>query len=287
MAIDLSIHSTPRELVKHLFSIEQSDIDRVAARNARFFAYDGFNAEEIIKAFIIRAKAKSRSSDDVFNDLVDIVNIGLTRGNIRQDQLGRTHRDGASRIKVLAEIYGIELRADKKAKTKLSSETLTFTRSVSVFPFIASRLLQGGNAKSEALGCQFNSDELPKAMRHPGFSSLIPTKGTAGRVLFYAHCAFMVSFGHKINPNDQQTLKERFARQVSFSTAAWGNRSIYTDEVRITAINTLGLADSNLLSLYTSVANKLRVAVGKEAYNLETLNTCIKDKVITFEIVSQ
>jgi hypothetical protein len=285
MAFDMKLLSSPAELINQIFQIENNDIKRIAGRNAKFFAYDGFNAEEIIKSFM--AKAATSSGEDALNDLIDIVNVGLTRGNIRKDQLERTHKDGKTRIEALATKYSIVLKENKNSSIKLGRDTLTFTRAVSVFPFMASKLLECGAATSDQLGCPFGSDKLPIVMRHPGFCSLIPTSGTCGKLLFDCHCAFMISFGKKINPNSKKSLKEQYAHQSSFSQSAWTNKRVYNNELRLKAMVALNLHQSEKLEIYEEVANALRKAMDKTLYKSDSLKSCIKEKIISFDVVSQ
>nr|WBB27577.1 capsid protein [Apple rubbery wood virus 2] len=273
----LSGLTTALTLVNHLLTVSAENFKSAARSNAKYFAYDGFNASEILTAFITIFSGNT-DSDDALQDLCDIVNIGLTRGNIHENQLKKTSKRGRERIEELSKKYNIKIRKTKNEKLVLSNSTLTFTRSISVFPYVASQLLSTGSCVLEQNNCEFGSDELPSAFKHSGFASLIPTGNNYCTVLFQCHIAYMISFGKKIDPANKDDVTTWYNKQKQYSIAAWNNMSLYDNDYRKTAFKNLGLDSHEKYGIvYMKVVNKLRKAINEEEVKLSDLAAFIKD----------
>nr|AWC67518.1 capsid protein [Apple rubbery wood virus 1] len=272
----ISSFSTVVTLLNHLLTVSAANFKAAAKQNAKYFAYDGFNAIEILTAFLVIFKSNTDDAD-ALQDLCDIVNIGLTRGNIREDQLLKTSKKGKERIEELAKKYNIKMKKTKKDKIALTNSTMTFTRSISVFPYVASQLLSQSSCILEPTGCKFGSDDLPAAFKHSGFASLIPIGNDYCSVLFQCYLAYMISFGRKINPENREDDKVWYAKQRQYSYAAWSNLGLCTSDYRRSAFRNLGLdSHTNYGAIYLKVANNLRKSLGDPEVTIAYLETFVK-----------
>lgn len=282
MAFELSALTTVVQFVLHLIGIETASYRSAGKANAKHFAYEGFNASALLTNLMNVMKTNT-SDDEAFEELVDLVNIGLTRGNIRTDQLNKTSKKGKDRIEELAKKYNIKMRKSKTEKINLTNETLTFTRIVSIVPFVASQLIRAKIVIIEPISCQFGSNNLPSEMKHPGFACLIPGTGYWSKIIFNAYLAYMISFGSKINPNDNSEIIVKYEKQKQFTLAAWTSKAIYGNETRIEAFSKLELNNADKWSkIYISVANELMKAIKKPLFEEEKAAAEIKDKLITY-----
>nr|AWC67532.1 capsid protein [Apple rubbery wood virus 2] len=271
--------TTALTLINHLLTVSATNFKAAAKANARYFAYDGFNANEILNAFITIFLTNT-NSDDALQDLCDIVNVGLTRGNIREDQLKKTSKRGKERIEELSKKYNIKIKKTKNESFTLSNSTLTFTRSISVFPYVASQLLATSSCILEQNNCKFGTDSLPAAFKHSGFASLIPNIANNNYclVLFQCHVAYMISFGKKINPGNKDDDSTWYKKQSQYSVAAWNNLSLYNNDYRKTAFKNLGLdSHGKYGELYLKIVNNLRKSIKGEEVKPADLEPFIKE----------
>ncbi|QDZ17044.1 nucleocapsid protein [Grapevine Muscat rose virus] len=273
----LAEFTTVITLLSHLLDVSAANYRSAAKKNAKEFAYDGFNANEILNSFLKSFKA-NEDDEEALQDLCDIVNIGLTRGNIRADQLSKTSKKGRERIEELSKKYNIKIKKSKSEKMVLSNSTLTFTRSISVFPYVASQLLATRSCEVEPNNCPFGTDDLPVAFKHSGFSSLIPTGNNYCLVLFQCHIAYMISFGKKINPENKDDITVWYNKQKQFSFAAWNNVTLYNNEYRKKAFKNLGLdSHEKYGALYLKIVNNIRKAIKEEEVKPEDLAPYVKE----------
>ncbi|KAI3726928.1 hypothetical protein L1987_66735 [Smallanthus sonchifolius] len=233
---------------------------------------DVVNFDDIMQHILNCAIHHKRTQVGISMDLIKMVNIGLSRGDIRKDQLRKTVPGGAERIVELAYLYKIPLRSAQGERLRLQSNTLTFVRAISCFPHMASSLLY--DTVGFAKGCpnsSLASEQLPDAMKHSGFCGLIPkcSDPYLMKAYSYAHTAFMVDFGKMINPSDTRSLKEMALTQLDYSKAGVKNLR-YSDEFKVGILRSVGLTDPGAFKKLVDVCNNLCKVVGEPELTFAT-----------------
>ncbi|KAM0033085.1 hypothetical protein Hdeb2414_s0016g00482131 [Helianthus debilis subsp. tardiflorus] len=221
------------------------------------FTFDG-NMEHINNC----SNHHNRTKDETLKDICTMVSIGLRRGDFRKDQLGVTSSDGAQRIVELAYWYKIPLRSAPGERIRLNSDTLTF------------------NGAKSGLA----SEQLPDAMKHPGFPGLIPKccDPYLMKAYLFSHTAYMVDFGKMINPGDKRGVKAIALNQLEYSKARV-EKLPYDDEFRVAILRVVGLTDPAVFKKIVDVCNNVCKVVDEPELTWETAEkNHIKNNMICF-----
>ncbi|MFS7971909.1 hypothetical protein Hanom_Chr09g00838351 [Helianthus anomalus] len=227
----------------------------------------------------------NRTKDDTFRDICTMVSIGLRRGDFRKDQLGVTSSVGAQRIVEVAYRYKIPLRSAPGERIRLNSDTLTFVRAIACFPHMASSLLckTFGMAKNGAKS-GLASEQLPDAMKHPGFPGLIPKccDPYLMKAYLFSHTAYMVELGKLIKPGDKRGVKAIALNQLEYSKAGV-EKLPYDDEFRVAILRVVGLTDPAVFKKIVDVCNTVCKVVDEPELTWETAEkNHIKNNMICF-----
>ncbi|KAK1433778.1 hypothetical protein QVD17_10695 [Tagetes erecta] len=247
-----------------------------------------FNYTAVHNHILKCANHHKRTDDESLNDMLEIVLIGLRHGNVREDQLAWIAYSGAQRIKQLANWYKIHIRSYASERIQMQEDTLTFVRAITYFPFLASLILykKVGLATNGATSV-LASEQLPDAMKHAGFSGLIPKCCDLYlmKAYLFAHAAYMVDFGKLIRPNANESLKAMAIRQLRFCKNAVENeKSPYSDEFRVGYLREVGLTDAaDVFKKIVNVCNNLCKVVGEPELTLEAAEKYhIKNNMVCF-----
>ncbi|KAI3726929.1 hypothetical protein L1987_66736 [Smallanthus sonchifolius] len=221
-------------------------------------AFDVINFDAIMEHIANCSNHHKRTKSDMFKDILEMVNVGLTLGDIRKDQLGKTVPGGAERIVELAYWYKIPLRSAQGERIRLQSNTLTFVRAITCFPNIASLLLYKafGLAKNGAES-SLASEQLPDAMKHSGFCGLIPKccDPYLMKAYSFAHTAYMA-------------VVEKLR---------------YDDEFKVGVLRAVGLTDPGVFKKIVDVCNNLCKVFGEPELTFATAEKYhIKNNMICF-----
>jgi hypothetical protein len=146
-----------------------------AKDKANIFAFEGFNAESVVKAIEKRMLAVGiKTAEAVEQELLDMIYIGLSRGNIRDPSVKRTGTAGATRILELAKRYKILLRKKKGETMPRGNNDISFVRVVQCYPTFVAKYLGMSILPPPTLNYhKWNVNGLPLAMKSTSFASLL------------------------------------------------------------------------------------------------------------------
>ncbi|CAH9090560.1 unnamed protein product [Cuscuta epithymum] len=218
------------------------------------FDSNGFDAKALIDGIIRNAAAAKRSKAQFCEDLVYMIVIGLTNGNIRATE---------GRIKELSARYKIRIRA-ANAYSRIDGRGLTFARTISLFPNLASMLLHKSPGITRKVNqSSLNVQELPSAMQHFAFASLIPkcVHKTISTVFMFATIAYMIDFSKTITPSlVTKTAKELYQVQDKYFNIAYA-KSRYAETAKIGYLMSYGLHLPENFTKVINVASRLQFEV--------------------------
>ncbi|XP_026410188.1 uncharacterized protein LOC113305348 [Papaver somniferum] len=240
--------------------------------------HDGYDANALLEQIFKIANDNSMEKQTVFSEIMEIVSIGLLRGNIREDQIEKTVPEGKTRIKELIKKWGFYTRKNAKEKSILAPMTLTFSRMILLFPHFASLILFrnpvkfGNRFPDNSTRYPAQTFKLPIAMKHLGFGGLIPT-GVGNllhnEILEVASLAFMVEFSIMVNPSFNKTFLVAYEGQKPYMHAAKNCAMPGSD--RIAFLISLGLDTVESITRIVEVANSAMVACGaKTRYTMSS-----------------
>jgi len=148
--------------------------NKLSGMNLKVYDFVGFKAEVVMGAFMTIA-----GEDTWFEEAVELVYIGVTRGNIVLQPVGngkkaRIEEEGEKRAVDLAQKFKISLQ-NAAARGALHPSTITFTRMVACLPMVGAELLHRG-ADGNGAAVRRVKDrhgwgvrDLPHAMQFPSF----------------------------------------------------------------------------------------------------------------------
>jgi len=187
--------------------------------------FEGFN----IQAFFLHVMSKAGSDVNKFyEDLFFAVAIGIVRGNLRGDVLGKMeNKANQAKIQGVINALDIQLRSTKTDHIPLKSTTITFTRLVATFPSIGYQLLsspldQGGIKGREILNDLYGVNELPNQMRFTGFVALLGLRDWPNDTVYHLAMAcygFCILFDMEINNKsepDGRRMQSFFAMTMRY-----------------------------------------------------------------------
>ncbi|KAK1433776.1 hypothetical protein QVD17_10693 [Tagetes erecta] len=208
-------------------------------------AYDNFSFDGIMEHIHNCSKHHKRTEDDMISDIVLMVHVGLSFGNIRQAHIE------------------VQFLTDLKESRRL---------------LLVVRLAKNGAESVLA------SEQLPDAMKHAGFPGLIPKRCDPYlmKAYLYAHAAYMVDYGMLINSDDKRSMKELALSQMNFSKV--GVEQVpYSDEFRVNYLRKVGLTEADVFKKIVDVCNNLCKEVGEPELSWETAEKYhIKNNTVCF-----
>lgn len=263
-----------------LFQIKQlvSGLDvAVAVVNPQDFAYEGFDPVDVIRVLYAKATAQSVNDHDFIIDMSTIVTIGLMRGTLSSKSIQRTSRAGQQRITSLKARYGL---AEKV--TRENARAITVPRVVNSFPHLASRI-NSAHSLGRGFSGPMNSQDLPPAMMHVAFGSLIP-KGleTVTPLMSDAYMAFAIDMNVVVNRKhtDQQSIVAMYNQQTTYFQAAI-NSPLYSSTERVSILVELGLTSQESYRSLVKTANTVLGHLGYESGFTEDYNGFLLEMGLT------
>lgn len=258
-------------------------LSSVALNKLEQYTYQGFDVSRLLQVFWL--KASNMSKFDIMKDVYQLLAIGLLRANIREDQLDKTTAEGRIQIVQLANKYGITLRKSRTERVKLSPETLTFVRIVSMFPLHASLLIH----KKPILSVKFNlsgkygSKLCPIELKHSGAAAIIPF-GEVGDVFMAAHIGYMMELGEEIDQNSESTPLVRFENQKRYALIARNSITVSSLD-RAAGFKAMGLDRLVVYRRTVDACNEMRKSLGLNVIAYNDKLKIISDSIIIDESV--
>jgi hypothetical protein len=245
-------------LISDLKSLVSALEISTAVVNPQDFAFEGFDPMDLIRSLHSKAHAQRLSNSDFISDMATIVAIGLMRGTLSSKSMGKTSRSGQNRITVLKSRYSLMERVSRD-----NARAATIPRVVNSFPLLASRINKEMNLSRGFTG-PFDSRDLPAAMQHVAFASLIPQNlSDTTSLVADAYVGFALDMGVTINrtPVDRASLNNAYTQQNTYLQAAL-NSPMYTQAERIQIMIDLELTSHESYTSITKQANKLLTILG-------------------------
>ncbi|QCI62733.1 nucleoprotein [Cacao virus] len=201
------------------------------------FAYQGFDAGEVIKALVEKGK------NDWKQDARKMIILSLTRGNKPSKMTERMSDAGKSTVNALVKRYNLKSgNPGRKDLTLSRIATALAGWTCQAAPIVQDYLPVTGKSMD------LLSNNYPRQMMHPCFSGLIdPTlpKNTVDNLSF-AHCLYMTQFSKTINPSLRGLSKSEVVSSFSQPMNAAINSSFLSSDQRRSFLDTLGLLNKNL-----------------------------------------
>nr|BDR95912.1 putative capsid protein [Qingdao RNA virus 3] len=250
------------------------------------FDFNGFNCQDMITDMMANAVAAKKSKSDFFRDIIDMIVIGLSRGNVRKDQVDRTVAEGGPRINELATVYKIPMRdnAKQSLSAAMIGNSLTFGRSIAAFPHLASLILhKSPRMVRDVFRSTLDVQSLPNCMKHSGFSALIPStvNVTIQSMFLYASTAYMIDFSRMLNNNLRTTPTADLYHIQSKFTKIAQDKSMYSETARMNYLIGFNLHSADNFNRILDVASKLYTEVTKQVLDVTGIrNAFVKENAI-------
>ncbi|API68895.1 nucleocapsid protein [Tapara virus] len=222
------------------------------------FAYEGFDAANIVKLVHERAKAAGR---DWKLDVKKMIVLALTRGNKVDKMIKKMSEKGAATVTELVRVYSLKSGNPTRDDLTLSRVAAAFAGyTCQALPHLAEAIPVSGSQMDEVV------KNYPRPMMHPAFSGLIdPTfKEETKDALINAHSLFMYHFTVQINEKMRGKSDKEIISSFQQPMYAAINSGFMKGETRRAMLRTLGIVDANWVP--SSIVQEA-AKIYKEKYN--------------------
>jgi len=225
------------------------------------FSFEGFDAEVVLSELDRQMTALGLSPEDRTKDIVNMVAIAVSRGNLRSDTLNKTQEEGKKVIKKLVERYGI-LMINKGGSRKMTRTTITFIRVMQCFPIFTAKFLANQVVESTRLTHhKWDVEKLPRGMMSTAFSSLLccfsdKTDQPVYHAIRAAGIAWNICFDHTVNKNKRKERPFDLDEVIKFFDLGLSFR-VTTTEAAVLTLSQIGVFDGSAVGqevLTTAVA---------------------------------
>jgi len=232
-----SVAQYKSDIDRILSLINKEDIEALKAEDYDQFQFVGFDPQKLL-ATLLALKARDKISDESFiNDIVQMVGVGLIKGNVNDHNMTKMSDEGQINLKKLMKKYSIH---GGGAESK-SSDYVTFPRIVATFPHIAVRFTSTLGAKSYR-GGPFMSFGLPDPMQVSVFPSVIPSnlEQKVKSFMLTASLCYSMDQSIQISRLTKPDLKALAAKQSGYIDVSHSS-PIPDQDTRKNTFNKLGL----------------------------------------------